>query len=263
MVKGRFTTILSIASFRILDQVHNFLYAIISGFWLGVMSEESLDLADERYYCQIKKYSNDRYNSFGLFRWEEVVIKSHFSNAKNFLLIAAGGGREALALAKMGFVVDSYECNSKLIESGNILLQKNGIDKKISYLPRNAVPSEIKIYDGIIIGWAAYTHIRGHNQRLAFIQKLHQFLKNSESALMVSFEVRRSPSEQEKVIKFVSNIFRCLSHRDKVELGDRLIPVFAHYFSEDEIKKEFVKAGYIVNEYSEVDYGCIIATEQR
>lgn len=259
MIRGRFTTALRFASFRFLDQVHNFLYAVLSGFWLGVMSEGSLDLSDERYYSQTKKYSNDRYNSFGLFRWEEIFIRKYFSKAKNLLLIAAGGGREVLALTELGFEVDCYECNPTLIESGNLLLQKNGVKSKISYLPRNTVPNENKKYDGVIIGWAAYTHIRGHDQRLAFIKKLHQFLKNKESSLMVSFEVRRGPSEQEKVIRFISNIFRYFSRRDRIELGDRLIPIYVHYFSEEEIKKEFIQAGYIVNEYSEVDFGCIIA----
>ena len=80
----------------------------------------------------------------GLFEWEKPIIEKHFSNAKSILLIAAGGGREVLALIKMGFEVDSYECNTKLIEYGNELLQRNKIDTKIKYLPRNSVPVKLK-----------------------------------------------------------------------------------------------------------------------
>lgn len=239
---------------------NSFFYAILSGFWMGVMSEESLDWADEIYFTSNKDYVNAGFNLLGLFRWEEVMIKRHFSNVESILLIAAGGGREILALKKMGYKVDSYECNLALLEFGNSLLRKNGITDRIKYLPRNEAPDEIKKYDGIIIGWAAYTHIRGNKRRVMLLRKLAPFLSSKEAPLMLSFLIREKTSRQERLTKFISNFFRLFTHKEKTELGDRLIPLFAHYFTEAEIKSELSCAKLTVTDYSCIDYGCVIAT---
>jgi hypothetical protein len=248
---------LSHSSFWLISKGYNFLNAILSGFWLGVMSEKSLDFSDELYYQHSEKYTNEKYNHSGLFEWEKERIEKYFSNAKSILLIAAGGGREALALSRMGFEVDSYECNQNLIESGNKLLQKNKIDSKIKYLPRNSVPGEIMKYDGIIIGWGAYSLIRGSKRRLFFLERLYPFL-HKETPLMISFLTSAEYGRQDKIIKYVSNFFRIFSNKDKTELGDRLVPDFTHFFTEEEIKSEVRQSNFKVVDYSNFDYGCII-----
>jgi hypothetical protein len=249
---------LSHLSFRFLKKFTDFLDAAFSGFWLGVMSEKSLDFSDELFYKGTKSYSDDKYNLSGLFEWEKPMIEKHFSNAKSILLLAAGGGREVLALTKMGFEVDSYECNPYLIEYGNELLQKNKITNRIKYLPRNSVPGEIKKYDGIIIGWGAYSHIPGNKKRLSFLTGLYPFLHN-ETRLMISFIWMGTRGKKDKIIKNVSNFFRIFSKKDKTESGDRLEPDFIHYFTEEEIKSELIQSKFKVIEYFTKDYGCVIA----
>ena len=236
----------------------SFLDAVFSGFWLGVMSEKSLDYSDELFYNRNKHYSDDKYNLSGLFDWEKIMIKKHFSNAKSILLIAAGGGREVLALGKMGFEVDSYECNQTLIEYGNVLLQTNKIDNKIKYLPRNSVPSEIKKYDGIIVGWGAYSLIQGNKKRRSFLAGLYPFM-HKETSLMVSFLWMEKKGKKDEIIKNISNFFRIFSNKDKTEPGDRLVPDFIHYFSEEEIKNEFIQSKFRVTDYYSSDYACVIA----
>jgi hypothetical protein len=259
MAIKKITVRLSYSSFWFISKMYNFLNAILSGFWLGIMSEKSLDFSDELYYRRSKKYTDDKYNQSGLFEWEKERIENFFSNKKSILLIAAGGGREALALIKMGFEVDSYECNPVLIEYGNGLLQKNGIGSKIKYLPRNSVPGEIKKYDGIIIGWGAYSLIRGSKNRLAFLDKLHPFL-HKDTPLMISFLTAEEYGRQDKIIIYISGFFRIFSNRDKTEYGDRLIPDFAHFFTEDGIKNELRQSKFKILDFYNFDYGCIITT---
>ena len=140
-------------SYKLNKKIQNLIDALHSGFWLGVMSDRSLEYSDVLFYNEKKHYTDDKYNQSGLYPWEKSVIEKHFKNAQEILLIAAGGGREVLALQNMGYDVDSYECNPKLIEYGNDLLRRNGIRKKIEYLPGSSVPERITEYDGIIIGW--------------------------------------------------------------------------------------------------------------
>src|SRR5512143_3737804 len=97
----KFVAKLSHLSFRFLKNLTDFLDALSSGFGLGVMGDKSLDFSDEIYYNQTKYYTEDKYNESGLFEWEKPMSQKHFSNAKRILLIAAGGGREVLALSKM------------------------------------------------------------------------------------------------------------------------------------------------------------------
>jgi hypothetical protein len=258
MALYKFTAKLSHLSFNFLKKLTAFLDAASSGFWLGVMSQRSLDYSDELYYKSTNQYTDDKYNESGLFDWEKPVIEKHFSNAKTILLIAAGGGREALALSKMGFIVDGYECNQTLIEFANRLLQKNNIDNRIKYLQRNSVPGEIKKYDGIIIGWGAYSLIQGNKNRISFLEGLSPFL-NNETKLMISFLWTRSRNRRDKITKNISNFFRTFSRKEKTEPGDKLEPNFIHYFNEEEIKGELTQAKFRVLDYSSTDYGCVIA----
>jgi len=254
----KFIANLSHLSFGFLKKFTDLLDAVFSGFWLGVMNEKSLALSDELYYNRTKYYREDKYNESGLFDWEKPVIQDYFSNAKKILLLAAGGGRESLALSKIGFDVTSYECNPALIEYGNNLLQKNGIESKIKYLPRNSVPGEIKKFDGIIIGWGAYSLIQGKKQRLSFLNGLYPFLGN-DALLMISFLYMREKGRKEKIIKNISNFFRFFTRKGKTELGDKLVPNFIHYFTEEEIKSELIQAKFRVIDYRNAEYGCLVA----
>jgi hypothetical protein len=249
---------LSHKTFRFLKNLTNFLDALFSGFWLGVMGKKSIDFSDELYYNKAKSYSNDKYNESGFFGWEKPIIEKYFSGAKSILLIAAGGGREVIALNKMGIEVDAYECNPKLVEFGNLLLEKHDINSRIKSLARNSVPEDIKQYDGIIIGWGAYSLIRGRETRIGFLNSIRPFFK-SDTCLMVSFIYSTRRSRKDKIIKQVSDFLTFLHKKSRAEIGDRLVPNFIHYFSEEEIKSEFAQADLEVIDYSSSDYGCLIA----
>ena len=245
-------------SFRCVKNLTEFLDGLFSGFWLGVMSQESLDYTDEIYYKQTKYYTEEKYNKSGFFDWEKPFIEKYFTGPGDILLIAAGGGREVLALTQMGHNIDAYECNRQLIEFGNSLLEKNNIDKKIKYLPRNSVPSEVKTYDGIIIGWGAYSHIEGRVRRMAFLSALRPFFKEGVN-LMISFMWIANKNWKDRMIINISNFFRLFRGKFRSESGDRLVPDFIHYFDVEEIRKEITHSGFKILDFSIKDYGCLVA----
>ncbi len=258
MAYYKFIAKLSHSSFSLMQKVQNFSHAVLTGFWLGVMGEKSLGYSDELFYNKTKHYTDDSYNLKGLFDWEKPYIEKYFSNAKKILLIAAGGGREALALSKMGFEVDSFECNTIYLNYGNSLLQKYNIKNRIKYLPRNTIPGEIKKYDGIIIGWGAYSHITGSKRRIAFLSDLLPFM-HEDSRLMISFVWSSARNRKDKVIRIVSDLFGIFSNGNKFEDGDRLVPDFIHFFTKEEIINELAEAKYKMIDYSNDDYGIAIA----
>lgn len=255
----RFVAKLSDSSLRCVARVYHFTNAVTTGFWLGFMSDRSLEMADDLHYKRSKKYFDEKYIQSGLFRWEKAAIEKYFSGAKKILLIAAGSARETFALSRMGLEVDSYECNEALMEYGNKLLQEKGFEERIKYLQRNTVPGELTKYEGIIIGWGAYSHIRGRSKRLSFLKDLRPFLK-TEAPLMISFLLTVERTRQDRIVKRVSNGLRIFRRKSKTETGDLLHSGFVHYFTEEEIKNELKEAGYRITGYNSVDYGCIIAT---
>lgn len=254
----RFIARLAGSTLKFNTKVHLFMNAVLTGFWLGIMGGKSLDKAADIHYKNSKKYNDDSYNMSGLFRWEKAAIEKYFSKAKNILLLAAGGGRETVALIRMGYEVDSYECNMGLVEYGNDFLRRNGVDNRIKYLPEDSLPEEVKKYDGIIFGWGAYSHMSGSGNRIGFLQKLKPFLGN-EAPLMISFLLTGERTVQDRIVKSVSNFFR-IFRRNKIETGDWLHSGFVHYFTEEETKDELVQAGYNVIGFNSVDYGSLVAS---
>ena len=259
MTYPEFIAALSQKSFKCLLMSFNLLHSALTGFWLGVMGNRSLDAADDYYYFKEKKYKDKNYNSSGLFFWEKTFIESYFKNANKILLIAAGGGRETIALLKSGYDVEAFECNQKLILSGNALLDEMGFSNRIQFLPRNHVPNySNNKFDGVIIGWGAFSLIRSREERKVFLEKLKPFLKKN-APLMVSFLTGKGHSKQDKVIVWVGNFFRFFSRRQKIEPGDRLVSNFVHVFTRDKIQREFLESGFEIIDYLDKDYGCLIA----
>ena len=249
---------LSHSCFIFLKRLTSFLDAFHSGFWLGVLGKKALDYSDEIHYASSTTYVENEYNEKGLYDRENYIVDKHFGDVKTIMLIAAGGGREVLGLSRMGFRVDGYECNPVLVEYGNKLLQKNKSESRIAHLTRNTVPSEVRQYDAVIIGWGAYSHIKGGSARIQFLKKLSPLMHRG-SRLMVSFIWVKERNRRDRMIQRVSGFFGLFCRGERSEQGDKLVPNYMHYFREDEIRSEFTKAGFRVVEYDEVRHGFIIA----
>jgi hypothetical protein len=249
-------------SLNFLTSMYKFSDAVLSGFWLGILSEKAIDRYNKLHYDSIAKYLEDSYNLSGLHKWEYDMIKKYFHTARTFLLLAAGGGRETAALRKWGVEIDSYECSELFVAYGNDFLKRNNIDAGIVWLPVNSVPDIIKKYDGIIVGWGAYTHIPGSRNRISLLKNLHPFCK-SETHIMISFYTKTVPGRHDKITRSVSNFLRFFFRRSKTELGDRLQAHFSHYFNREEIELELKQAGFRMVEYYDEEYGCAVGAREE
>lgn len=249
---------ISYFSLRNLLKLYTYVYSLLAGFWLGILGEKSFDAIDEIFYSNRSMYSDDEYNTSGLFDWEKVMIEKYFKSARSLLLIAAGGGREVFELSKMGYNLDSYECNPRLVESGNALLEKKGISTRVELLPRDQVPVKIRKYDGIIVGWGAYSHIRGSKRRKRFINQLYPFLKD-KAPLMISFVTRDKDKRQDKIVYWVANFFRFIRGKSRIEWGDRMSYNFFHFFTEQEINSELQDCKLKVVDFDKKEYGYAVA----
>jgi hypothetical protein len=220
------------------------------GFWLGILGRASLHAVDDAVYRQRKNYREEEYNLRGLFDWEADVVKRHFSGCRRLLLLGAGGGREVIALARMGFEVVGFECNRVLVEAANRILAREGASgtASVAWLARDAAPDGAERFDGVIVGWSAYMLIFGRQRRIRLLTGLHAQVA-ANGPLLISFFTRPGDSPRLRSIARVANGIRRLLRRPLVELGDDLAPNYVHRFAATEVEAELGESGFRLLEF--------------
>ena len=225
------------------------LKACLNGFWLGALKAETLHAIDKLYYDGQKMYVDHNYNKSGLRNWEKKAVDNYFQDCKSLLVAAVGGGRELLALKSLGFEVNGFECHPGLQAFANELLRLEGHGPLVKLAERDRCPTNGQMYDGLIVGWAAYTLIQGKKKRVEFLKGLRSQAREN-SPVLVSFFPRSSDHRYFRVVAAVGNTIRRIFRREPLEIGDDLVPTFVHYFTEKEVAAELLEAGYQLKFYS-------------
>ena len=234
----------------------NGLNAVQQGFWLGFLDNLHLDELGPLQYARWAKYGEENYNLSGLQQWEERILTSYFRPACSILVAAAGGGRESIALARMGYRVDSFDCTPRLTKSHRLLMDREVLPGKVLLATAGSVPDQIDVrYDGLIVGWGGYMHVAGRGNRVSFLSALRRHVA-AGAPLLLSFFCRRERSRHLDWIYAVARLVRKLrGSGDPVEYGDALAGTFDHYFTEAEIQAELAAAGFELIDYDEAPYG--------
>lgn len=243
----------------------NLLTGAFRGVWLGILTQRQLELMDALHHMgwsaggfQPIDYSRTTYNNRGLWVWERELVTRFFSNQRPILLLAAGAGRELLALTRMGYQVDAYECNPELVAHGNRILREQGLNCTIRSIGRDECPAGPRCYGGAIVGWSAYMLIPGRERRIRLLRTIATRLE-PESPLLISFFGVTSHGLEQRATYYVGNILRTLLRRPRLDLGDSLAPTFVHYFTREEIEGELAAAGFRLEAHSITGYGRAVA----
>jgi len=223
------------------------------GFWLGILKREYLHTISAKVYDDEKLYQDKNYNQSGLKTWEKSALDLYFKKCNSFLVMGAGGGREVLALLKLGYDADGFECNPRLVECANALLNRQGFTGKVFFAPPDECANTTKIYDGAIVGWGSYMHIQGREQRINFLKALRSKLRK-RSPILLSF-FHRQDMNSFKIITGIGNVIKWMARDEYLTEGDCLIPDYAHFFTKEKISMELNKAGFNLKFYSTEDYG--------
>jgi 2-polyprenyl-3-methyl-5-hydroxy-6-metoxy-1,4-benzoquinol methylase len=234
---------------RVLTWIHNGATALIQGLSLGLLKNETLErITEQRYLRQSVYYSEESYVNSGLFIWERKAIGRYFLPGGRILVAAAGAGREMLALANGGFLVDGFDCCKPLIESGQKELRKHGVDAKLNYAPPSTVPRFEGDYDAVLVGFSGYMYIPGRARRIRFLRDLCDFL-NPGAPVMVSF-MEGFPGRRRVWTARIGSAIRRLRRAEPVEEGDWLKAGFQHHFVRPQVVSEMSEAGIDLVYYS-------------
>jgi hypothetical protein len=222
--------------------INNGLAACIQGVALGLLSNEQLDrMTAKRYAGSFQSYAETSYLNSGLFLWEREAIGRHFPQNSRVLVAAAGAGREMIALTKLGFQVDGFDCCPPLLECGQEELRKQGIDARLDYAPPSSAPERDREYDAVLVGFSGYMYIPGRENRIAFLKDLCGFL-HPGAPLLISF-MEGFPGHRRTWTARIGTAIRRLRGAGPVEEGDTFKRGFQHHFTYEQVQSEMSEAG--------------------
>jgi hypothetical protein len=237
---------------RWFNRVVGLMTALHEGVWLGCLSADDLNAVTAKHFDESPYYASNEHNLSGFFNWEPPLLDRYFRPGSRILVAAAGAGREILALRKAGFDAEGFECSLPLVRASEKIFDQLGETNYVTHCPPDSAPPGSPIYDGLIVGWSAYTHIPTRPRRIAFLQAIRQRAVPA-SPLLISFFTRLAHS-YDAVVYRTASVCRLFLRGDK-ELskpGDHLEwRRYLHRFTRDEVEAELRSAGFRIAHYSE------------
>ncbi len=238
-----------LASLHGLSRLYYGVSTVHKALWLGFLSDRSLRALTEYHYrsteggeSQDVDYFGEEFNLTGLRYWERTSLDRYFRDCRSVLVGAAGGGREMLALARRCERVDGFECNDRLADACRRFLQSQGVEARVLDAEPDAVPDDLGVYDGALLGWCALMHVVGRRNRIELLSGFHQHLEPG-GPLLLSVSLRKG-SISVRTTHRVANAIRFLLRREPVEVGDRITNTFDHGTTHDELRDELAEAGF-------------------
>lgn len=231
---------------RWLDWIHPRPRAFCQAVWLGLLDADALNEITRFAYTGASGFESEEFNLYaGLWPWEAEAIRKFFVDCRNILVAGAGGGREVIALSKLGFNVTAFDFSDDLTNACRRNTEKAGVTAPVFDAPPDRLPDGLDVYDGIVLGRGFYHHIPGRKRRTAFLRGCRAHLKPNAPLFLSDFFTRPPQSRGFRRIQSIANIVRRFRrHPERVELGDWLSLCMQHAFVEAEIVSELTEAGF-------------------
>jgi 2-polyprenyl-3-methyl-5-hydroxy-6-metoxy-1,4-benzoquinol methylase len=175
-----------IVASTVIDKLYRRFDRLRSELIASVASDAVLDHYNDLAYGGTDSYRPET-GSFReyLFPWEEAVVRELFPNPPARLLIGgAGGGREPLALAQMGYEIVAFDPSETLVASLGGRAPANVIVLGGAYENMGALFPEGERFDAAIVGWGSFSHLRNEKAR---IETLQSFSRLTGGPILVSF----------------------------------------------------------------------------
>lgn len=118
-----------------------------------------------------------RWNKGKLKKWEQKVVE-YFPDGAKILDIGCGTGREAFALADMGFSVAGIDISEEVIRQAARLASQNHYDIPFLLYDGHILPFENETFDVVIIWAQTFGLLYGDTYKISFLKECFRILKN-------------------------------------------------------------------------------------
>jgi SAM-dependent methyltransferase len=245
-------------SLQLLSWVPQKVLALFQAIWLGLLDANSLnEITLANYSGQGNDgFESKVFNFQGLWAWELDAVNAHFSECRQILVAGAGGGREVIALARLGFHVTAVDFCKDLTDACRRHLHEAGLEAEVFDAPADRVPEGLGRFDGILVGRGFYHHIPGRARRIALLHQCRKHIGDNAPLLIFDFFSRPILSQgRDRTFAIARRIRRWSGSNQAVELGDSVNSCFAHAFVPAEIEAEMAEAGFRMEYCKESPFG--------
>jgi SAM-dependent methyltransferase len=137
----------------------------------ALLDPEVADLLSVRSYERQDAYRDAWHQELGLFDFETAWLdRAGLADGATILLLGAGGGREAIALTRRGFVVTAVERTAAMVEAGRAHPGSGGRWVQADVRALAHEPALRGPYDAVWLGWGLYGHILTADERVALLR---------------------------------------------------------------------------------------------
>lgn len=194
-------------------------------------------------------------NNRDLRTWEESIVREFFPKAPAKVLVGAcGGGREMLALERLGYRVAGFDPGAALVDlarkqaSAELLLALEVSTYEDLIAGSSAIIGHAP-FDAVILGWGSLSHLSESSTRLALLRQARRLCPSGP--ILLSW-VHDAPSEVELAVRKRLSALG-LATRDACE-GYSIVGGFSRSYSHQDIFDLAAQSGNRVLRYDEGDY---------
>lgn len=229
--------------------IHRVVRAIDSFIVVMMTPKELCEHGKAAYEKSITEFASANYVKQGLLEWEKYAVEKYASRKGTFLILGSGGGREAIALAKMGFRVIGIDSSEKMIKKAKSYASKEGLEIEFRKGDFFDLSPPGELFDYGILSCLMYSSIPTRSLRVKALSQIRAALGEG-GMLMIHFcfDPTRKKERLFKLRRFIAKAFG--GNREYLE-GDSFSSAFhflRHFTSEAEVAEEAKEARFIVKE---------------
>lgn len=205
--------------------------------------------------------------------WLVGAAAEHLSIGDRVLVVAAGGGKALLHLARRGVQVTGIEFDEDLVNRTLDLLanSEGGRSVKLELADRFTLPGEGPAYEAIFLPRYFFSYMHGREERIRFLQAASARLTEG-GIIGADYFLRPEKKSSAGSLAFslqvpITNLLRTLRGKggERIENGDHLdpsVPLFHHHFIAEEIKSEFASCDLTITDQGESWFGWTLAQKK-
>lgn len=184
----------------------------------------------------VSSFSDRRLLEDGLFMDEERMLKNTFLNSGKILILGVGGGREAIALAKMGYEVTGTDFVEEMCNSALRNGEKAGVKFNVVTQEMSAPDFPPRSFDIAWLSVGMYSSIPSRKKRISFLKQINSILKTGGYFILQFHwkDKKKFSPVKETLKRFFGIIF---FGNFRYETGDSLWgdKEFLHFFHDEKL----------------------------